>query len=314
MRSFIVSASLVLAASLPFCESFVPSRSANGNFWPSLLSPRYVASRDIDDSADAAEFLDLSSSDLARIKSARSSRTVLPIIILEPLLPGQRLQFGSSDEKFHALIAHALNTNGSNEIGVLGINPYTRRPLNIGVTVTASASSIRRDDTDKAMLILDVVGHRQFECAAEPWMDDTSSFYLADIEYSEGRGNQYETTSAASADEKESIADAAKVHALSASVPNLVEEWTHWMSQTGIFSRKRMKEIIEELGPMPGNAGDRAIWVGSLLNPVRGYSKQVCLEIRPALLSSASDLERITLSCIALQSSIDHMSGKKLLF
>lgn len=65
---------------------------------------------------------------------------------------------------------------------------------------------------------------------------------------------------------------------------------------------------------MPDNIGERAIWVGILLNPVRGYTKRVCLEIRPAMLACASDLEQITLSCIALQSSIGHLSGKKLLF
>lgn len=65
---------------------------------------------------------------------------------------------------------------------------------------------------------------------------------------------------------------------------------------------------------MPDSIGERAIWVGILLNPVRGYSKRVCLEIRPAMLACASDLEQITLSSIALHSSIDHLSGKKLLF
>ena len=65
---------------------------------------------------------------------------------------------------------------------------------------------------------------------------------------------------------------------------------------------------------MPDNISERAIWVGILLNPVRGYTKRVCLEIRPAMLACASDLELITLSCVALQSSIDHLSGKKLLF
>lgn len=65
---------------------------------------------------------------------------------------------------------------------------------------------------------------------------------------------------------------------------------------------------------MPESIGERAIWVGILLNPVRGYTKRVCLEIRPAMLACASDLEQISLGCIALQSSIDHLSGKRLLF
>lgn len=310
MLPFLIVTLLILAAAVPG-ESFLSQ--FNANLHPS--SARCVASRDLEDSADAAEFLDLSTSDLARIQTARSSRTVMPLIILaEPILPGQSIEFGSNDKRFHALIAHALQNN-ANEIGVLGTNPHTGWPLNIGVTAKVSASSIRRDDSDKAMVVLDVVGERRFECAGEPWMDDTSSFYLADIDYSNGRGDSHESSSANdTAGEEESIADSARACALSDSVPDLVETWTYWMAHTGICSQTSMKQIMEELGPMPDNVGERAIWVGILLNPVRGYSRRVCLEIRPAMLACASDLEQITLSCIALQSSIDHLCGKKLLF
>ena len=241
MLPFLIVTLLILAAAVPG-ESFLSQFNANLH----LSSARYVASRDLEDSADAAEFLDLSTSDLARIQTARSSRTVMPLIILaEPILPGQSIEFGSNDKRFHALIAHALQ-NEPNEVGVLGTNPYTGRPLNIGVTAKVSASSIRRDDSDKAMVVLDVVGERRFECAGEPWMDDTSSFYLADIDYSNGRGDSHESYSANDdAGEEESIADSARACALSDSVPDLVETWTYWMAQTGICSRTSMKQIME---------------------------------------------------------------------
>ena len=239
MLPFPIVALLILTAAMPG-ESFM---STNAHSQPS--SARYVASRDLDDSAEAAEFLGLSTSDLARIQTARSSRTVLPLIILaEPILPGQRIEFGSNDKRFHTLIAHALQNGHSNEIGVLGTNPYTGRSLGIGVTAKISASSIRRDGSDKAMVVLDVVGERRFECAGEPWMDDTSSFYLADIDYSKGRAD--ETSSATNAaNEEESITDSARVCALSESVPGLVETWMYWMAQSGVCSRTSMKQIME---------------------------------------------------------------------
>ena len=242
MLPFLTVTLLVLASAVP-SESFLPT---NANSRPSAR--RYVASRDLEeDSADAAEFLDLSPSDLSRIQTARSSRTVMPLIILaEPILPGQNIEFGSNDKRFHALIAHALQNGEPHEIGVLGTNPHTGRPLNIGVTAKVSASAIRRDGSDKAMVVLDVVGERRFECAGEPWMDDTSSFYLADIDYSNGRCDTYEASSPnGTTSEEESIADSARAHALSESVPELVETWTHWMAQTGICSRTSMKHIIE---------------------------------------------------------------------
>jgi len=41
---------------------------------------------------------------------------------------------------------------------------------------------------------------------------------------------------------------------------------------------------------------------------------RVCLEIRPAMLSCKNDHERMILATTALQSSIDHVSGKNKMF
>ena len=72
----------------------------------------------------------LSDSDLARHR-----RVTLPILILEPLLPGQRITFGSPDPKFGLLVEHLLSDgNNAKEIGMIGINPHTGRPLNLGVS------------------------------------------------------------------------------------------------------------------------------------------------------------------------------------
>ena len=77
----------------------------------------------------------LSDSDLARLSTARDRRVTLPILILEPLLPGQRITFGSPDPKFGLLVEHLLSDgNNAKEIGMIGINPHTGRPLNLGVS------------------------------------------------------------------------------------------------------------------------------------------------------------------------------------
>mmetsp|Transcript_26715 Transcript_26715/g.58484 ORF Transcript_26715/g.58484 Transcript_26715/m.58484 type:complete len:312 (-) Transcript_26715:308-1243(-) len=306
---------LLVAYLAPSCGAFTSIRlpapsslsNSHGETSSSHHKERYTSvntrlnvAKDIDDSPDAAEFLQLSSSDLSRLAAVRDRRLEMPILILEPLLPGQRLQFGSPDPKFAKLIAHSLSS-GSGEIGMLGLNPHTNRPLNMGVTVQITPSSVRNAD---GMLSVDVVGKNQFEVEGEPWMDDTDSFYIADVEMVADGSNEVE-------DGPEQIVQAST---LSAAVPRLMESWMEWMIQSGVTGRSGIEAVMKKLGPMPDNVGDRAIWIASLLNPVPAYETTVCLEIRPALLACKTDLERINLTVIALQSSIDHISGKRRLF
>lgn len=266
----------------------------------------------------------LSDSDLARLSTARDRRVTLPILILEPLLPGQRITFGSPDPKFGLLVEHLLSDgNNAKEIGMIGINPHTGRPLNLGVTVPISASMIK---TQGGMITIEATGGRRFECDGEPWKDSTDSFYIADVEIGNGNGSWHpsddpEDIPAPSSEEREALD--AQVAALSSEIPALMGEWVHLMIENGDGenSRSTVEAIVEAQGPLPEDALGRAYWVAGLLNPTGSLSdadgdsgERTCLEIRPAMLACRTDLERIHLAGIALQSSIDHLSGERRLF
>ena len=92
-----------------------------------LPSSLHVASR------DDLEYLPLSVSDLTRLTQMRERHTTIPIMILDSILPGQVLDFGSADPKFVTLLKHVLDSS-EGEIGMIGINPHTGRPLNLGVS------------------------------------------------------------------------------------------------------------------------------------------------------------------------------------
>ena len=63
---------------------------------------------------------------------------------------------------------------------------------------------------------------------------------------------------------------------------------------------------------MPDDLTERALWVASVLNPVPALD--VCVDIRPAMLACTNDYDRTVLAVQAVQSSIDHLSGKNKLF
>jgi len=101
---------------------------------PAALKTARLSSSALDvASRDDLEYLPLSTSDLSRLTLMRERHTTLPIIILDAMLPGQVLEFGSPDPKFVKLLQHVLDSDNG-EIGMIGINPHTGRPLNLGVS------------------------------------------------------------------------------------------------------------------------------------------------------------------------------------
>lgn len=83
-------------------------------------------------SRDDLEYLPLSSSDQSRLTLMRERHTTLPIVISEAMLPGQVLEMGSADPKFIKLLQQVLSSE-TGEFGMIGLNPHSGRPLNIGV-------------------------------------------------------------------------------------------------------------------------------------------------------------------------------------
>ena len=114
---------------------------------------------------------------------------------------------------------------------MLGLNPHTSRPLNMGVTVQITPSTIRNAD---GMLSVDVVGKNQFEVEGEPWMDDTDSFYIADVDMV-ADSNEVE-------DSAEQIVQAST---LSAAIPKLMESWIEWMIQSGVAGRSGIEAMMK---------------------------------------------------------------------
>mmetsp|Transcript_30672 Transcript_30672/g.40202 ORF Transcript_30672/g.40202 Transcript_30672/m.40202 type:complete len:215 (+) Transcript_30672:1-645(+) len=214
------------------------------------------------------------------------------------MLPGQRLEFGSTDPKFQKLVEHVLE-NGQ-EVGMIGINPHTGRPLNMGVTLPIREEHLKSDA--QGNLVISVQGSRRFEVQGEPWLDESSSFYMADVEIVDGRFEPIPK------DLSSKVSDGM------VQIPQMVEEWISTLLAKGHVESQRVLEttVLKELGPMPDTPTERAMWIAALLNPVP--SLKVCLEIRPAMLACKNEYDRIHLAMAALQSSIDHMNGKNKLF
>lgn len=216
------------------------------------------------------------------------------------LTPTALLKFCSSDPKFFELLKHVLESNNSDEIGIIGFNPQNGEPLNRGVTVTVDKENFTYGMTQnyEPVLTASLKGKRCFEVIGEPWLDETNSFFLANTEISDNRKEVMST---------ENEDTAMQIHE---TIPRQVEEYLDLIMETEERGEENLKQILEEIGPIPDSLQQRALWVGKLVNPSQ-KALQVCAEIRPALLSCRNDHDRMILASTALQSSINHMMTKE---
>jgi hypothetical protein len=280
-----------------------------------------------EDSADRAEPLPLSVHDVKRLRQLQSRRMVIPILIVDSILPRQSLHFKSDDPKFRDMVEYCLrqakdsgmsnnenyeDDDGSDDsdgadasmlqpsglVGMIGLNPHTGRPVSRGVCVAVNPNTV---SIDKRSILLRAMGRQRLEVQGQAWLHESGSFYMADVELVDGR------VEAALTDEQRH-----EVKRLSKALPAKLREWVGWVLKAGATDRAGMEAYVNDLGPMPKNPTGRAFWVAALINPLPALG--VCLEIRPAMLSCSNDLDRMILASQALQSSIDHLSGKNRLF
>ena len=149
---------------------------------------------------DDADLLKLSKQDIGRFHHMKTRGRVMPVIVLgEPILPGQRLFFRSGDTKFEELIKYIARIERDNlesrnslvrtsnivEVGILGFQPGTGQPLQIGVTSTVRTSNFNYGLTAanrEKVITTSFLGNQIFRLVGDPWMDPTSSFHMAHVE------------------------------------------------------------------------------------------------------------------------------------
>lgn len=240
-------------------------------------------------------------------------KVTLPIIICSTaILPGQSMEIRSSDPKLQMLVDYILKSDeGSsfNEIGIMGLNPHDHSsPLTVGVTASVTKSNVKQipsilPGVHSSDTMVQITGKKSFEIEEEPFLHESNSFYMAHVEIIDDR------------EEIMSQEQVQNAEQLSKKLPSLIKKWKDLVNSQSQSVRKQVQNVTKSIGPLPSEVEKdsirrRALWVGSLVNPsstlVQG--KQLCPEIRPALLACKNNYQRIYLAVLSLQSSIDHLS------
>ncbi len=206
----------------------------------------------------------------------------------------------SPDPKFDALIKHVLSSHMQEcrEIGIIGVDPPTSLPLNVGVTAPIEKKNVifGLDRNSKRVLATSLTGTKRFKIIGEPWMDPTESFYIGHVQILDRR------------EETLPFELQQRVNYLNSKIPALVNEWVESLIQSETLSPAGVTTIVKQIGPMPSKPCERAMWVGALVNPVIPLG--LCQEIRPAMLMCQNDYDRLVLASVALRSRLDRQQNK----
>ena len=281
---------------------------------PKRQRPRLSLYED-EDASFSAQPLPLTAADRERLSALRDRFKTILIMILDPMLPGQRLEFGSPDPKFRKLVDYLIQQQQSNEkkkkkakkntaMGMIGLNPHTGKPISMGVTLSIQEIRTRGD-----VCSVVVQAKELLEVQGEPWLDETQSFYFSDVELlQEGTGasSSSRISSSSSRLDPEQQKHADRMYG---EIPALVERWLACLYKSEKATPESMKPRLDDIGPMPNTLGKRALWTAALVNPLPALG--VCFEVRPAMLACSNDYDRINLAWAALHSSIDHLQGKR---
>ncbi|CAL1147012.1 unnamed protein product [Cladocopium goreaui] len=201
---------------------------------------------------------------------------LLPIIMVDSMLPGQRLVFSASNPELEDLAEEGL-------VGVIG--PQRSGGSVVGVSAKLSKlSGSRSGEWElKAEHVFKVVSEAQRE----------GTITRAKVEFLH---------------EEVKEEDVLLAEAL---VP-LIEEWTNTLVENQAERYEgQLQDILKDLGqmPPPTMADKLAMWAAALVNPLPALG--VALEIRPAVLQADSLQERILIVRRGIRGSIEHVSGRK---
>jgi len=218
---------------------------------------------------------------------------VLPIVVLDAMLPGQRLSFSPNSTDFN--VGFSALPPSCQRFGMVG--SQTGRVLPVGVEANVRSSS------SNSSTHLEIVAGRRFVMVGNLYRTDATPdehgrYQLqAAVEWVD---EDFDEDPLAPVDLKRSEA-----------LEPLVAHWLNLVRSGHERQLGQIDLVLGHLGPMPPAAAatDRAIWVCALINPLPALG--VCYEIRPNILLARNVRGRLAVATTGLLDSIAHLDGSQ---
>eukprot|EP00039_Didymoeca_costata_P005850 m.85203 g.85203 ORF g.85203 m.85203 type:complete len:409 (+) comp13001_c0_seq1:229-1455(+) len=257
------------------------------------LCPKEYSTRAAEDAEAASEQNSGVSSETAENATIGSDQaTTLPIFILDPILPRQKMHLNIFEPRYLVMLERCLQ--GGRRFGMLGfrrIRHHGHAP--ILATCGTEVEIVETRDARGRNKLVEIVGKRIFRVEQRWHTEDR--YMMANVSYIQTDGN--------------TVHEYFQSDAMLA----LKDEWLR-LVRAGGWERSmgQLDSVIESIGTMPSTSqpDELALWIGALINPIPGL--EVAPEIRPMLLSSRSTDERVQVALNGLKQSIDYLGPSRL--
>ena len=218
---------------------------------------------------------------------------VLPLFVLDPILPGQKTLLHIFEIRYRLLVQRALAEYGR-RFGMVG---FDRSAMNNGSEGIANFGTeveiVSCHELPDGRFRLEVEGKSSFEVMERHRRDGYWEASVKKIELDAG-------------DENEDVTE------LASKVIELFDQWESFI-RTNRWERhpEHMDQVIDTLGDQPtaDQPGTLAIWIAAAINPLPPLG--AAMEIRPAVLATANDFERLKIVNDALKDSIEIVKKKR---
>ena len=237
-----------------------------------------------------------------RIKKQNDGTEQVKMIILDAMVPGQRLALTVTKNPRESLgilpvVAERVESGGT--LAMVGVDPQRRRVMDRGVEARI-ASFAPAPDGESAEVTF--VGGSCFavERIIESGAGSTSA---SAVSYAERK--YFDAEIRWLTEVEEACEDDKPIVAAAAALEPLVDKWLECVKKAGRErSAGQLDGVLADLGEMPEAkfASKRALWVCGLINPLPALG--VALEVRPGCLGADSALERLQVAHRGIEDSI----------
>ena len=276
---------------------------------------------------DGSSIFDLSSLQ-NRLKEVEENEKILPLVVLDAMLPKQVLELQVNNALLIELVRECM-ARESPYFGMLGIARLANGQavhLSRGVEVEILEDRLSFLPEGKGVkMALRATGRRfQVEEGSIETVGGEGGYTQAKVKFlisaeeeeeeirnasrkdEEGNSGAYDRMSVARA-----IKKAEEFTIPNGNMPNNLSLVSRWIELAREKERSpgQIDALLEDLGEIPpaSEPSDRAFWIGALINPLPALG--VALEIRPALLTARKAEQRVEVALDGIRRSIKYMDG-----
>ncbi|GFH52747.1 hypothetical protein CTEN210_09223 [Chaetoceros tenuissimus] len=246
----------------------------------------------------------------SRIQQVQELETKIPLVVLDCMLPRQTLKI----QVRNPLLMELVRTQMQKEtptFGMLGMAILnTGEKINLTTGCEVEIMENPAFEGDSVFLVLKA-GRRfiitgEVDNAEQGWTEARVKYLNSQEQEDEEIKNSDDKMSVARA-----IMKAKELTTPNANMENNLSLVDRWIELAKENEREvgQIDALLEDIGQIPpeDQPTERALWIGSLINPLPAMG--VAMEIRPALLTATSAEKRIEVACEGILKSIRHMDG-----